>query len=144
MGSRVGVASKIQQGIDFDLSQPETLQKFPPIIRALKSQKSGNSIEILAEYSGLKFNKEFNYVLDNNTPIPIDHLLSRYGFVSRLFACPDCLQSVDVLALFQHLQFGFQSGHKYTHAQVIKWFEGDIDGTNRETIDKKNRVFELV
>jgi len=139
MGSRVGVATKIQQGIDFDMSRPELLQKEQPIIRALKSQKSGLSIQILAEFSGLTFNKEFNYCLDNNTPIPIDHLLSRYGFISRVIRCPYCLESVDVLALFQHLQNNFQSGHKFSHEKVIEFFQGDIDGTNQALIEKKNR-----
>ena len=137
--NRINVATELTNQ-DFDITQPETLLKEQPIIRALKSQKTGNSIEILAEYSGLKYNKKFNLILDNHTPIPIDHLLSRYGFTSRVLRCPHCMQSVDVLVLFQHLQDGFQDGHKFTHQKVIEFFQGDIDGTNQEMFEEKNRA----
>ena len=79
MGSRVGLASKIEQGTDFDLSQPETLQKEQPIIRALKSAKTGDSVEILAKYSGLVYDKKFRVILNNFSMVTLDQRLERYG-----------------------------------------------------------------
>jgi len=124
----------------YDLVYGKKKKQKHPLIKALESKKTGDTLEILANEAGLSYNKKFNILQDQgDRQILPCYLLEYYLFTDTRITCIHCMEHIDVNFLFLHLQHGFLNGTKYTHQQVTKFFKDQVDGTNDKIREEKNK-----
>ncbi len=110
-----------------------------PIIEALSSKSKGDSMEILAKYAGLEYNKKYNMLLRGNKQVTLSEVLRFYGVLGTTIRCPHCLAPLGLDLFFLHMQNNFQNkGHNLTHRQFIRFFLDEESGKNSQIIWDKN------
>lgn len=138
MTSKVRSVSGVEQGVQLDMSNPTGLKQ-SPIIQALTYQSKGDSMEILAKYAGLEYDKKYNLLLRGIQQVTLSEVFRFYGILTTAIKCPHCLEGIGIDLIFLHLQHNFQNkGHNFTNKQVIQFFLDEESGKNSDIIWKKN------
>ena len=133
------------QVVDPELNIPPELRKVEvdhPLVTALKSKKSGNSLQVLAEYTGRKYDIEHNVILDlGGAQILPTQLLRLFDFIDTTIICPYCNYTpIQTELIFIHLINGYKSRHKrLDHKEVIEFFTDLTNGTTEADRKEANR-----
>jgi len=131
----------IQQGVQLDMTNPSNATESPIILALTTQTKSdkGDSMEILAKYAGLNYDKKYHLLLRGDQQVTLSEVFRYYGILTSTIKCPHCLKGISMDLIFLHLQHNFQNkGHRFTNQQVIQFFQDEDSGKNADIIWKKN------
>ncbi len=140
MPSRIGMAMGIRPDEKIDLTPKVSSNKTHPLVIALSTGKSGDSLSILAREADHKYDFKRNILLDRGgNPMLPSKLLEEYFFTTDVINCPYCQNPIHTDAIFAHLQYSYAGGsHQFSHQRVIKFFSDHLDGTHDKMRWKAN------
>ncbi len=138
MTTAVKSVTRVQQGVDLDMANP-TGTKQSPIVEALSSKCTGDSMVRLAKFAGLEYIKKYNLLLRGSQQVVLRDVFRFYGVLGTTIRCPHCLESIGIDVVLIHLQNNFRGkGHRFTNKQVVQFFIDEETGKNADIIWKKN------
>lgn len=133
MAQNVGILTGVQQGDIINMSHKIDPKKLHPLVRALKENKKGDSLQLLAKFAGLNYDPKYNILLDQkgDQMLP-SKLFEHYSFIQNSIGCIFCYQRISVNVIFLHLQHGYQQGHRFDHSKIIQFFTDETNGKHDE------------